>query len=450
MSKRTRPLSLMSLAVMAMAITACGSTPLVNATPNPAASSGDIKLVTLRVGPSVSSQALSAALPGAKVLMFDHTTSRAVMSVPVTTASTLSSAHMSTQALGSLDAGVLAVEDDAELRVQGDDPEAQTLGLTTWAGGLTTWAGGAITWAGGAITWAGGTSFLNTSDLSGAAAYWNKLGIATGQKLAPELGTGVTVAVIDTGIDLNHPLLQGRLDTANDWDFLGNDGAPAEQNPLGATKYGHGTAVAGIILQIAPNAKIQAYRALDPYGIGSLSNVTAAVNKAVMNGADVINLSLGSTSNSVALNTAIAAALAKGVLVVNSSGNSGVEGILYPGKNLGTTQFPMTSGLISVGSVTMDLKKSKFSTYGKNLKITAPGEFILSTYPDSRIVKVSGTSFAAPAVSGALALALSTGQDSRAVNDALTATTTPNADPYVNAELGAGTLNVGALVHKFR
>ncbi|MFC3718588.1 S8 family serine peptidase [Deinococcus metalli] len=434
------------MAVLAMAITACGTTPSVGA-PTGTDAGGDRQLVTLRIGPGVTSAALSAALSGAQVLVFDHTTGRAVLSVPAATAGTLAPGSMSTQALGSLDAGVLGVEPDGVMKVLTDDPEADALGATTWAGGLTTWAGGLTTWAGGAITWAGGTSFLNNTDLTSATAYWNRLGLSTAQQKIPELGSGVKVAVIDTGLDMAHPLLQGRIDSAGGWDYVGGDGNPQEENTGG--KYGHGTAVAGIVLQIAPNAKVIPMRALAPDGSGRISNVTAAVNRAVSVGARVINLSLGSTSNSVALNTAISAALAQGVLVVNSSGNAGTQGIVYPGAGLGTT-FGVNSGLFAVGSVTLGLQKSAFTQYGANMSMTAPGELVLTTYPDARLVKASGTSFAAPAVAGALALALSTGASSASVITAVKASATLNQDLLFNLQLGAGTLNVGALAGKFR
>ena len=175
----------------------------------------------------------------------------------------------------------------------------------------------------------------------------------------------------------------------------------------------------------------------------------AAITKATANGAEVINLSLGSRSNSTALNTAIAAALARGVLIVNSSGNSGKKGVVYPGAGLGST-FAVNSGLLSVGSVTKELKKSAFSTYAPNLSLTAPGELVLTAYPEARLVKASGTSFAAPAVSGALALALSAGASPASVFTAVKRTVTANEDAAFNPDLGAGTLNVGALAHWFR
>lgn len=451
MTTRTRHLSLMSLAVMAMAITACGTTPQVADAPAPMTGSAGNKLVTLRVGPGVSSAGLKASLPGAQVLVLDHATSRAVVTVPATTARTLASSSLSAQRLGQLDAGVLAVEDDSLMKVlDAEDPEAGALGLTSWAGGLTTWAGGLTTWAGGALSWAGGTSFLNSADLASASAYWNTLGIFDAQRRIPELGDGVRVAVLDTGIDLNHPLLRDRVDTMNDWDFVAGDATPQEENPVGALKYGHGTAVAGVILQIAPKASIQAYRVLNPNGAGRISLVTSAVNKAVVNGAQIINMSLGSTTSSIALNTALAAALAKGVLIVNSSGNAGTQGIVYPGAALGTVQFPLNSGLMSVGSVDLTLKKSKFSQYARNMTLTAPGELVLTTFPDSRLVKASGTSFAAPAVTGALALAMSAGASSSALTSAVQSSATPNLDATYNTELGAGTLNVSGLAAKFR
>lgn len=134
---------------------------------------------------------------------------------------------------------------------------------------------------------------------------------------------------------------------------------------------------------------------------------------------------------------------------MNSSGNSGTEGTVYPGAGLGGT-FAGNSGLLSVGSVTTTLIKSAFSTYASNLSLTAPGEWVLTAYPDGRLVKVTGTSFAAPAVSGALALALSTGNSSASVIGGVKATATLNQDVLLNAKLGAGTVNVGALADRFR
>ncbi|PNY82362.1 S8 family serine peptidase [Deinococcus koreensis] len=448
MKKASHPISYMALAVLAMAMTACGGTPAV--TPSPEASqptTQTLKLVTVRIGAGVTEGALKASVPGSEVLVFDHATSRAVLSVPETRG-TLQAASLNSLSLGALDAGVLAVEPNVVVSAPDD---VQAMGMTTWAGGATTWAGGMTTWAGGALTWAGGASFLDASTMADVQAYWNRLELSRAHTLMPEKGTGIKVAVIDTGVDLAHPLLQNSLDTTLDWDFVGNDDSPAEETALDSGKYGHGTATVGIILQMAPNTKIQMYRALKPDGSGSMDKVVAAVNKAVANGARVINMSLGTTSDSSALNTAIAAALAKGIVVVNSVGNAGTEGLLYPSRKLDSASFAATSGLIGVGSVTKDLKRSSFSQYALNMSLTAPGEQVLTTYPGSKLMRATGTSFAAPAVTGAVALAMSAGVTNvSTLSTGLRTSVTPNQDVTFNSKLGTGTLNVGSFADLYR
>lgn len=448
MTTAPRPHTFLTLILGALALTACGGV----GTPGPAAptevqASGAVQLVTLRVGASVGAQALRAAVQGAEVLLLDHATGRAVLSVP-DRGGTLRAAGLRGLNLGALDAGVLAVEANGTVRLP-DDVAAQ--GLTTWAGGLTTWAGGLTTWAGGLTTWAGGAGFLDAGTLAGVQAYWDRLGIAKAHSLMPELGAGVKVAVIDTGVDFDHPMLSTSLDGANDWDFVDRDPTAAEgRDALNTSGYGHGTAVAGIILQLAPRATIVPYRVLKPDGSGDLDNVIRAVNKATTDGAQVINLSLGSASDSWALNEAVRSALAKGLVVVNSAGNGGTEGLVYPSNNLNTL-FPATSGLLGVGSVDAALQRSAFSQYGSNLSLTAPGEGVLTTFPGANLVKATGTSFAAPAVAGAAALALSAGVTPVGTLAAgLRASATANRDPALNAKLGAGTLNAGAFADRYR
>ena len=202
MKKVSHPISYMALAVLALAITACGGTPVV--TPSPVANQPtELKLVTIRIGASVSAAALQASVPGSTVLVFDHATDRAVLSVPDTTG-TLKAASFSSLSMGALDVGVLAVEPNIVVTVPDD---VQAMGITTWAGGVTTWAGGVTTWA-------GGSSFMDASTLADAQTYWTRLGLAKAHTLMPEKGTGIKVAVIDTGMDVNHPLLKGSLDTA--------------------------------------------------------------------------------------------------------------------------------------------------------------------------------------------------------------------------------------------
>lgn len=270
-------------------------------------------------------------------------------------------------------------------------------------GSIAIWAGGSIAiWAGGSIAiWAGG----QYSPIPQNNALWQQIKLERAQQLAPHLGKGVTVAVIDSGIDLQHPAFQGALTGASTWkDFAGGDNVPQEEGTAGEGAYGHGTNVAGIILQIAPQAKIMPLRVLDADGSGDVANVAQAIRWAVQKGAQVINLSLGSTENSPAVQDAVEWATAQDVLVVASAGNENVGRITYPAAN--AAQGKAAANMLSVGSVDPQDLKSSFSNYGAALEIVGPGEHVYAPAPDSRMASWSGTSMAAPMTAGGLALAL--------------------------------------------
>ncbi|WP_240741700.1 S8 family serine peptidase [Deinococcus sp. KSM4-11] len=274
----------------------------------------------------------------------------------------------------------------------------------TMGGAIGIWSGGAIgIWSGGAIgIWSGGTY----NPLPQNSAVWTKIGLEKAHTLAPKLGAGVTVAVIDTGIDLNHPAFKGLLSAPATWhDFYANDDLPEEEGTLGTGAYGHGTNVAGIILQVAPAAKVMPLRVLGPDGSGDVAMVSQAIDWAVSHGAQVVNLSLGSTENSTIIQGAIARATAQGVLVVSSAGNENRDQITYPAA-LARNEGTAGDLALSVGSVSLSDVKSTFSNYAKALELVAPGENVYAPAPDGRMASWSGTSMAAPMVSGGLALAL--------------------------------------------
>lgn len=440
MKSFTRSIPKFALLALALSLAACGTTPKA------AQNSAALKLATIKIGSSVTEAALKATMPEGKVLFFDAEAGSAIVALPAQNAqgTELQAQALQNSSLSSLDASLIDLEPDEELAVLAD-PES--LGSVTWAGGTTTWAGGNITWA-------GGQSFLDSSTLNAVATYWTKVGLPTAHQLVPEMGAGVKVAIVDTGIDVTHPLLASRIDTAAGWDYVDNDSDSKEEQSASAStnnKFGHGTAVAGIIAQYAPNARLISYRALKPNGSGKNSAVIQAIGAAVKAGAKVINLSLGSTTDTTALNTAIASAIAQGAVVVVASGNTGKEGMLYPARKAGSAQFPADGGLLAVGSVTSINNKSSFTSYGSNMSLTAPGEGIVTTFPNSRLVTASGTSFAAPAVSGAVALALSAAPNTPAVlAQGVRASTSANADQLYNSKLGKGTLNAGQFVRLFR
>ena len=156
--------------------------------------------------------------------------------------------------------------------------------------------------------------------------------------------------------------------------------------------------VAGIIVQVAPNATLLPLRVLDGNGLGDVDDVVTAIDMAVWRGAHIINLSLGTDIDVGSLELLVRYARNRGVIVVASSGN----------QNEGRLEFPAEYdySVLSVGSVNYGDIKSDFSSYGRSLDLLAPGETVYTSVPDNQLGYWTGTSFAAPMVSGALALAI--------------------------------------------
>jgi thermitase len=317
------------------------------------------------------------------------------------------------------------------------------------AGRAYVWSGGrAYVWSGGrAYVWSGGTGVVGGIPENSAA--WNQIGLPAAWAAAPNLGEGVKVAVIDSGIDLKHEMFQGSLVAPTDqWDFVGNDAVPQEEGTFTDEAFGHGTNVAGIVLQMAPHARIMPLRALSPNGSGDETNIAQAINFAVAHGAQVINLSLGSVKKTDVIQKMVEFATSKGVNVIASSGNTGDDQITYPAayaRDGGSTgQFN-----VSVGSVNGKDLKSDFSTYGDKLEVVAPGEMVWGPVPGNLFSYWSGTSMASPMVAGAMALAR--GQTLTVQPADLTALllkTTANIDalnPRYSKKLG-GRLNIGAFI----
>ncbi|AWN24298.1 peptidase S8 [Deinococcus irradiatisoli] len=341
-------------------------------------------------------------------------------------------------------------------------PEANTVkfkvseqGVGVWATGFGTWSSGYGTWATGYGSWATGTTSAATT-FTDNVPIWNAINLSQAQTLVPELGKGVKVAVIDTGIDLSHPAFQGKLDLAGAMDYLDGDSSPQEVNSATtgySDGYGHGTAVADIVLQVAPNATILPIRVLDPSGGGDTATIASAISYAVSAGAKVINLSLGSSSDSSAVNSAIQNAVKQNVVVVAAAGNTGNTSVLYPAVNADTTTS-QGLGSVGVGSINASYLKSSFSAYGSSLELEAPGENVMTAFPGGGVVKATGTSFSTPVVSGVLALAVSTGLTSGAVKTMMTnlnSTARAPSDPsLVASNLGYGSVDAYAFIHKYR
>lgn len=226
-------------------------------------------------------------------------------------------------------------------------------------------------------------------------------------RLAPlATGAGVTVAVIDSGVDNTHAQLRGQVLAGND--FL--DGGSGRRDCAG-----HGTAVASLIAAtprdgvefrgLAPEAKILPVRVSEQQIIDGQQSGRAvspavfaqAIRWAVNNGADVINLSVVLYEDSPSVKAAIEYALEKDVVVVAAAGNLGDKGnpMPYP------AAYP---GVIGVGAINATGQRSTFSQSGPYVDLVAPGEAVLVAAPGRGHVEQSGTSYAAPFVAATAAL----------------------------------------------
>ena len=197
--------------------------------------------------------------------------------------------------------------------------------------------------------------------------------------------------------------------------------------------------VAGIARLAAPGAEIMPLRAFDGYGRGHLYDIIRAIHFAVKEGADVINMSFSTPSDSKELERAIDYATRRGVTCVAAVGNQGQEVLVYP------AAFEKSLGIASTGSLD-DL--SQYSNFGPQLvDLGAPGEAIITSYPGGLYAAGWGTSFATPFVAGTAALINSGGSNSRSVGqivEALLAGAASGAG--ISNQLGFGRLDMLASV----
>ena len=279
-------------------------------------------------------------------------------------------------------------------------------------------------------------------------------------------GAGV-VADIDTGVDPNHPALQGVL--LPGYDFTRNQPGGSELNDISLSApppcetcaaayvnqhtaamldqhtaamldgsqyaaFGHGTMVMGIIHLVAPTAQLLPLKSFSASGNGSLSNILAAIYYAVQNHASVINMSFDLTTSSTELADAIKYANSQNVILAASSGNDGEQEVVYPAG---------LQNVMGVASTNNQDQRSTFSNYGNQIVwVAAPGEGVITTYPFATYAAGWGTSFSSPMVAGTASLLVN-----------LQSTTSPNQAAWaiahakwIGPNLGNGRLDVyGAL-----
>jgi thermitase len=241
---------------------------------------------------------------------------------------------------------------------------------------------------------------------------WGYYDISANFITAPTSTTGVLVAVIDTGVDYNHPDLIGKVTKGKD--FVNMDTDPMDD-------HGHGTHVSGIIAAkannaygiagVSWNAKILAIKALDATGSGWTWDIYQAILSAANNSSvKIINMSIGGSYSDLERDAVDYAVNVKGKLIVAAAGNNGDNVPIYPAGFADPVAYPgLSDGVIAVAAHSFDHCRASFSNYGTWVSISAPGDNIYSTLPTYMFTNGfewwSGTSMAAPHVSGAAALA---------------------------------------------
>jgi len=213
-------------------------------------------------------------------------------------------------------------------------------------------------------------------------------------------GTGVKVAVIDSGVDYTHSELNDYY--RGGYDFVNGDNDPMDD-------YWHGTHCAGIIaaedngigiLGVAPEVDLYALKVLNSEGSGSLSSLIAAIDWAIDNDIQIISMSLGTDSSSSSLEAACNRAYDSGILLVAAAGNDGN----YDGTG-DSIDYPANyDSVIAVTSSTSSDLRSSYSSTGPAAELAAPGAIIKSTVPGEGYLLSSGTSMACPHVAGSAAL----------------------------------------------
>jgi len=248
------------------------------------------------------------------------------------------------------------------------------------------------------------------------------------------LGSGVKVGVIDTGIDTDHPDLKENL--VGCLNFISSRRTCEDDN-------GHGTHVSGIIaarnnnlgvVGVAPEAKIYSLKVLDRRGGGYLSDVIEGLDWAVANHLQVVNMSLGTSSDVASLHEAVKRVNAAGIIQVAAAGNSG------PGAN--TVNYPAKyPEVIAVAALDSADNVPSWSSRGPEVDLAAPGVNINSTYLSDKYKILSGTSMSAPHVTGtvALRLFLKPGESPFQIETVLEANTDPL--PLDQTLVGSGLVN---------
>ena len=300
--------------------------------------------------------------------------------------------------------------------------------------------------------------------------------IRAGPASSYSTGQGVVVADINSQVDYAHPALVGHLTSGYDFvanrpsastalnqaetgfldqaetgfldqaetGFLDRHGASFLDPSLAGffdipnPAYSHGTLCAGVIAAIAPNSMIMPLRAFDGLGRSDIFTIAKALRYAEEHGAQVINMSFGTLTPSLALSYAVSHARNANIILAASAGNN----------NTADPQYPAAlSGVLTTAATDLLDRKASFSNYGSSVFVDAPGVNIISTYPGGYYSMVSGTSFSAPAVAGTAALIRSLTTTGIPESISSSSVNIDSVNPGYANQLGYGRIDVLRAVH---
>ncbi|OKP97566.1 S8 family peptidase [Paenibacillus sp. P46E] len=278
---------------------------------------------------------------------------------------------------------------------------------------------------------------ITPNDLLFSAYQWNLPAIETEQGWNLSKGSkDVIVAVVDTGVQANHPDLKGQLLAG--YNAITKTAPPDDD-------VGHGTHVAGIIGALTNNEegvagiswynKILPVKALDNSGAGTTYSVAEGIIWAADKGAKVINLSLGNYADSQFLHDAIKYAYDRDVVIVSAAGNDNTERPGFP------AAYPE---VLAVAATNATGERASFSNYGEYIDVAAPGESIASTYPDNQYAALSGTSMASPHVAALAGLvrSLNPALTNKEVMEMMTSNAVDLGDPGHDKYYGSGQVDI--------
>ena len=228
---------------------------------------------------------------------------------------------------------------------------------------------------------------------------WEILKLEVDKQWIKSRGDGITIGVIDTGCDGNHPDIKENI--IGGYNFLKNNEDFMDDN-------GHGSHVCGTIcasdnglgmVGVAPKSKVFALKAMDANGSGNPDNIARAIDFSISKKLDIITMSLGCRYEIRQIKKSIERAIENNILIFCAAGNSGPnEDIMYPARDKNT---------IAIGSIDENFNRTNFTCSGEKLDFLSPGHNIMSILPNNRYALMSGTSMSNPFAVGCAALYLS-------------------------------------------